>query len=231
MVAMPSNARKHQLQQSLLYHAFSRSNNRKVIFLEPDDFEHFKKLIYDYSIKFDLKVYHWVIMSNHYHLVIELEFPELISRFMAGLHRAYSHYFHKRYGTTGFLWQGRFKLQPIQRELYLKACGRYVERNPVRAGIVSEACEYPYSSARFYCTGQDDKITQVTPLFGDFGQDIVICRNTYREFLKSFDNEEEKYFSCLEIPCGNKEFLRRLIKKGGHLLPRRKGRKAGVFLL
>jgi putative transposase len=99
-------------------------------------------------------------MSNHYHLVIEFEYPELISKFMAGLHRAYSHYHHKLYGTTGFLWQGRFKMQPIQQDLYLKGCGRYIERNPVSAGLVQEAYEYCHSSARFYCLGQEDGLTQ-----------------------------------------------------------------------
>lgn len=227
---MPSYARKHQLQQSLVYHAFSRSNGRKAIFSESEDFEHFKRLLHDYSIKFDSKIYHWVIMSNHYHLVIELEHPELISKFMAGLHRAYSHYHHKRYITVGFLWQGRFKLQPIQKELYLKACGRYVERNPVRAGAAEEAYEYEYSSARFYCLGKNDGVTQINPSFEDFGRDNNEQRAAYKEFLRKFDNEEDKYFSNIETPCGDKEFIRRLIKINGHYLPRRQGRKAAIFV-
>jgi len=227
---MPSYARKHQLQQSLVYHAFSRSNGRRSIFSKSEDFEYFKTLLHGYSIKFGSRVYHWVIMSNHYHLVIEFECPELISKFMAGLHRAYSHYHHKQYGTTGFLWQGRFKLQPIQKDLYLNSCGRYVERNPVRAGMVVEAYEYPYSSARFYCTGQEDKVTQISPVFQDFGRDTATRQNAYKEFLETFDSEEEKYFSNIEVPYGNQEFVRRLIKIGEHFLPRRQGRKAAIFL-
>lgn len=227
---MPSYARKHQLQSSLLYHAFSRSNGRKEIFLDPEDFSYFKMLLREYSVKFDSKIYHWVIMSNHYHLVVEFEYPELISKFMAGLHRAYTHYHHKRYGTVGFLWQGRFKLQPIQKDLYLKSCGRYVERNPVHARMVIEACEYMHSSARFYCLGQGDDLTQVSPDFEDFGSDDVARRGNYKEFLKTFDTEEDGYFSNLDNPCGNKEFVRRLVKIGEHYLPRRKGRKAAIFL-
>ncbi|MCX5695146.1 MAG: transposase [Candidatus Omnitrophica bacterium] len=227
---MPSYARKHQLQQSLVYHAFSRSSGRKVIFQESKDFDHFKALLCEYSDRFDSKIYHWVIMPNHYHLVVEFECPELISKFMAGLHRAYSHYYHKQYNAVGFLWQGRFKLQPIQKELYLKNCGRYVERNPLRAGMVREVFEYAHSSARFYCLGEKDGITQVSPDFEDFGKSAVGRQATYKEFLRAFDSKEEAYFSNIEIPCGDQDFLRRLVKTGTHYFPRRQGRKAAIFV-
>jgi putative transposase len=227
---MPSYARKHQLQQSLVYHAFSRSNGRKVIFQESKDFDYFKTLLSEYNLRFDAKIYHWAIMLSHYHLVLEFEYPEVISKFMAGLHRAYSHYYHKQYNAVGFLWQGRFKLQPIQKELYLKNCGRYVERNPVRAGMVKEASEYAYSSARFYCLGQEDGITQVSPDFEDFGKSAIERQAAYKEFLRAFDSKEEAYFSNIEIPCGDQDFLRRLVKTGGHYFPRRQGRKAAIFV-
>ena len=227
---MPSYARKHQLQQSLVYHAFSRSNGRKVIFQESEDFDHFKILLSKYSNRFDSKIYHWAIMPTHYHLVFEFELPELISKFMAGLHRAYSHYYHRQYDAVGFLWQGRFKLQPIQKELYLKNCGRYVERNPMRAGIVKDVCEYAHSSARFYCLGQKDGITQVSPDFEGFGKSAVGRQIAYKEFLKVFNNKEEVCFSNIEIPCGNKDFLKKLVKSGTHYFPRRQGRKATIFV-
>lgn len=60
-------------------------------------------------------------MSNHYHLALELDKPEEISSFIAGLQRSYSCYHHRTYGTSGFLWQGRFKLQPVQKDIYLPA--------------------------------------------------------------------------------------------------------------
>ena len=228
---MPTYARKHQLQQSLVYHAFSRSNAGKVIFQESNDFKHFKGLLCEYSKRFDAKIYHWVIMPTHYHLVFEFEYPEIISKFMAGLHRAYSHYYHQQYNVMGFLWQGRFKLQPIQKDLYLKNCGRYVERNPVRAGIVAGVCEYAYSSARFYCLGQEDSITQISPDFEDFGQSIVQRQAAYKEFLRAFNIQEETYFSNIENPCGDQDFVRKLVRTGRHYFPRRQGRKAAEFVL
>lgn len=92
-------------------------------------------------------------MSNHYHLLLELDDPCLLSGFMAGFNRAYTHYYHKVNKSSGLLWQGRFKSQPVQKENYMLVCGRYIERNPVVANIVSEAVDYTYSSAKFYCSG------------------------------------------------------------------------------
>jgi len=223
---MPSYSRKHQLSGSLIYHVFSRSNARIGIFNNEKDSQYFIKLINEYSFKFNFKVYHWVIMPNHYHLLLELEDPGKISKFMAGLSRAYTHYYHRAYFTSGFLWQGRFKLQPVQKERYLIACGRYIERNPVAASIVLQAQDYSYSSARFYCSGYKDGITVEDPVFVEFGKEIKLRQLAYTEFLRNFDNEEEKSFENLEIPQGDKEFVRRLIKERGHYLPRRRGRLA-----
>jgi len=124
---MPAYARKHQLGLSLVYHIYNRSNGRIPIFKKREDFIYFMELLKRYSSRFDLKIYHWVIMSNHYHLLLALEQPKQISRVMAGLSKAYSCYQHKIYFAAGFLWQGRFKLQPVQQDSYLAACGRYIE--------------------------------------------------------------------------------------------------------
>ncbi|MFH1190574.1 MAG: transposase [Candidatus Omnitrophota bacterium] len=223
---MPAYARKHQLNTSLIYHIYNRSNSQIPIFKKKDDFRYFMDLLKKYSIRFGLTIYHWVILSNHYHLLLELAAPERISKIMAGLSKAYSCYHHSSYLVSGFLWQGRFKLQPVQKEGYLISCGRYIERNPVRAGMVNEAYEYSYSSARFYCLGQADGITAENPLFPEFGIDLTSRHNAYIEFLRDFNNEEEQSFDNLERPVGNKEFIRRLIKENGRFLPRRRGRLA-----
>jgi len=223
---MPSYARKHQLGSSLIYHIFNRSNARVSIFSKEEDFAYFVNLLKEYMLRFQLKIYHWVVMSNHYHLLLEIEIPENISAFMAGLNRAYTHYYHKTYQTSGLLWQGRFKSQPVQKELYLLACGRYIERNPVRSGLVLEAVDYPYSSARFYCLGKPDGITAQDPAFIEFGSDQRQRQQGYTEFLRNFDLAEEKIFANLESPLGDKEFISRLIHKDGHYIPRRQGRLA-----
>jgi putative transposase len=224
---MPAYARKHQLTNSLVYHAFNRSNGRVPIFHAENDYEHFIKLLKVYSERFALKIYHWAIMDNHYHILFEIDLPENISKFMAGFGRAYTHYYQKAYQSVGHLWQGRFKLQPVQKERYLIACGRYIERNPVRKKFVSEASEYPYSSCRFYTIGLDDGITLEDPTFKDFGLDINSRREKYRKFLRDFDLRQESGFRDFDKPQGNKEFIKRLIKVQGRLIPLRRGKPKG----
>ena len=101
----------------------------------------------------------------------------------------------------------------------------------MRAGIVADACEYAHSSARFYCLGQEDGITRVSPDFEDFGKSAVGRQIVYKEFLRVSNSKEEACFSNIEIPCGDKDFLRKLVKSGTHYFPRRQGRKAGIFVL
>ncbi len=220
---MPNYARKHRLERSLIYHIYNRGNLRLEIFHSEQDYCHYLKIIREYSKTFQVKVYHWVLMPNHYHFLIELDMPEKLSVMMTGLNRAYTHYYHATYHTAGYLWQGRFKSKPIEKDNYLIACGRYIERNPVSAGIVLEAQEYVYSSARFYCTGKPDGITIVDPAFYEFGPDEILRQNSYIKFLKKFDSEEEGIFESFEKPLGSREFIRKLLKINGRYAPRRKG--------
>lgn len=222
---MPSYARRHQLSNSLIYHVFNRSNAREFIFRWAEDFTHFTELLKFYSRKFKLRIYHWVIMSNHYHLLLELDEPGLLSKIMAGLNRAYTHYHHKTYKSSGLLWQGRFKSQPVQKENYILTCGRYIERNPVAANIagISQASDYPYSSARFYCLGISDALTTSDQLYLELGNNDFERQVKYKQFLQNFDEEEEKLFANLETPAGNIEFIKRLVREDGRLVPRRVG--------
>ena len=164
-------------------------------------------------------------MPNHYHLLLEIGLPEKISSIMSGLARSYVYYHHKKYQTSGHLWQGRFKSQPIQKEMYLLSCGRYIERNPVKAGIINFAEDYPYSSAAYYVFSKKDGLTVESPLFADiFGAQKEQRRDKYKEFLRAFSSEEEGWFENLESPQGSGEFLKRLTRDKGLLLPKRRGR-------
>jgi len=204
---MPSYARKHQLEHSLTYHVLNRSNGRVPIFIDDEDFEFFKDILMRYKVRFGFRLYHWVIMSNHYHLLIEMDDPGLISKVMAGINKAYSHYYHKKNKTSGYLWQGRFKMQPVQKEDYMIACGRYIEQNPLKAGMVERAEDYMHSSAPFYCLGGDDGITDEDAYYLDMGHDKQAQQKTYCEFLKGFDEEGGGYFDQMERPVGYQAFL------------------------
>lgn len=221
---MPTYTRKHQLTGYFIFHLINRGNKKEAVFNETKEYLYFIKLLKEYRRRFGLKIYHWVLMPNHYHLLLEIDEPERVSSFMAGINRAYTCYYHKNYLTSGFLWQGRFKLQAVEKGEYLLACGRYIERNPVRAGIVSQAQEYIFSSARFYCSGEQDGVTTESPVFGDFGRDANLRRIAYKEFLCNFNNNEDEMFRKVDVPLGSRRFISRIIKRQGRLFSKRRGR-------
>jgi len=217
---MPYSARTYQISQSLLYHLFNRGNGRSEIYHETEDYYRFIDILRTYSEQRKLKIYHWVLMPNHYHLLLELEAPKEISKVMAGVGRSYVHYHNRKYNSSGHLFQDRFKSQAVEKNLYLLSCARYIERNPVEAHLTSSSEEYPYSSAAYYCLGEDDGLTKECPLFTTFGETPETRRQNYREFLKEFKPEEDKLFMNMEKPRGSKEFIRRLIKEGSVFAPR-----------
>ena len=225
---MLGNAWRHQLQKSLLFHVFSRGHNRQVVFKEKEDYDHFLKLVKRYKTRWGLVIYHWVLMINHFHLLIEIADPRLLTKVMAGMLRSYTAYHHQKYSTCGYLWQGRYKSQPVEKENYLLACGRYIERNPVRAGLVEAAWEYPYSSGRQYALGIMDGITSPNPCMDNFGTTEERRRLAWQDFLRKFSYEEEGVFDNIEKPVGGQVFCQKLYKAGYRYQPRRKGRKQGI---
>ena len=194
------------------------------MFHNTEDYQRFIRILCRYAKGNKLRIYHWVLMSNHYHLLLELEEPEKLSSIMAGIGRTYVHYHHKTHESVGHLWQDRFKSQAIEKERYLLSCGRYIERNPVKAGIIDSPEDYPYGSAAYYVLGKEDGLTQEDPLFRPFGNQLSQRRERYKEFIRAFDQEEEELFERLESPRGSREFVNRLVRKKGLYLPRKMGR-------
>jgi putative transposase len=207
-----------------MYHIFNRGSAKRDIFHNREDYQRFIEILSRYARDHELHVYHWALMPNHYHLLVELNCPERLSSIMAGIGRSYVHYHHRVHESVGHLWQGRFKSQPIEKGRYLLSCGRYIERNPVKASIVNFAEDYFYSSAAYYVFGRPDGLTQEDPLFRSFGELPDQRREGYTEFMRDFSREEDLLFENLEFPRGSDEFLCRLIRKRGLYLPRRTGR-------
>ena len=226
---MPARARRHQLTGSIVFHAYNRTNNHAHLFEEKEDYRHFIRLLCRYMDAFFLKIYHWCLMPTHFHVLPEMADPREISRFMAGIDRAYTHYHHRVHNASGLLWQGRFGLQPIQKERYMLACGRYIERNPVRAHLVRNAWEYPFSSARFYCASAPDPVTAKDPLLARFGAEPAGARDAYISYLNRCDPTEERLFRENQEPAGDKDFRSRLLSIRGRLLPSTRGATRGAI--
>ena len=131
------------------YHVLSRGNERREIFRADDDYERFKATIGRMVGRFDIEVHGYVLMGNHYHLLIRTRYANL-SRAIQWLGLTYSMWFNRRYSRTGHLFQGRFKSFVIENDRYFTAMCLYIHRNPVRAGIVKDLLDYPWSSYPAY---------------------------------------------------------------------------------
>lgn len=126
------------------YHVINRGNGKAQVFHDPYDYQAFRKLLGVGRRKMKLVAY--CLMPNHFHLVVWPEEDDQLSRWMQWLLTCHVRRHHLRYGTSGRVWQGRYKSFPIQHDQHLLRVLRYVERNPLRAGLVRRAEEWRWSS-------------------------------------------------------------------------------------
>lgn len=218
-------ARKYIAKKSFIFHVLNRGNAKQIVFRQPEDYEYFCQLLRRYKNQFKFKIYHWVLIPNHFHLEIELINNKLLSKIMAGITRAYVHYHHRKYDSSGYLWQGRFKSQPIQKSNYLITCGRYIERNPLRAGMVKLPWTYEWSSCKFYVLGDKDEITDFNPYLNLTLSDksINMQRSQYRKWIMEADNLE--FRGANKRIIGDEDFSKSLLKQGSRYVTWRQGRK------
>jgi len=127
-------------------HIITRGNNRQVCFTSEEDMAFYMSCLKDYAKKHDVEVHAWVLMTNHIHLLCTPNVEHAISKMMQDVGRLYVHYFNKTYRRSGTLWEGRFKSSLVQSEEYLLSVYRYIELNPVRAGMVNDPADYAFSS-------------------------------------------------------------------------------------
>ena len=128
-------------------------------------------------------VHAWVLMTNHIHLLATPTNDDSVSRTMQYLGRNYVRLFNKRYRRTGTLWEGRFKSCIVDTDEYFFACQRYIELNPVRAGMVSSAEEYRWSSYRRNGLGHPDSLVVPSDLYLDLGKSDQERQFAYRELF------------------------------------------------
>lgn len=127
-------------------HIIQRGNNRQVCFVADEDYETYAEWLLEYSQKYKVSVHAWVMMTNHVHLLCTPRQVDAVSLMMQSLGRCYVRYFNHVYQRSGTLWEGRYKSCLVQEERYLMEVYRYIELNPVRAGIVTSPGEYRWSS-------------------------------------------------------------------------------------
>ena len=141
---MPRTARASAA--NYCYHVLNRGNGRATVYHKPQDYEAFLGLIAEAGIRTPMRVVAYCLMPNHFHLVLWPRHDGDLSHWMHWLLTAHVRRYLRHYGTSGHVWQGRFKAFPIQDDDHLRVVLRYVERNPLRANLVARAEVWPWSS-------------------------------------------------------------------------------------
>jgi putative transposase len=139
-------------------HVIQRGNDRKPCFLDDRDFLVYLALLGDLSAHAQCAIHAYCLMTNHVHILLTPRLKESCALLMHGIGQRYAAYFNRRYARTGTLWEGRFKSCLVDSADYALACYRYIEMNPVRAGIVSLPDQYPWSSVHGNCGTRNDPI-------------------------------------------------------------------------
>jgi len=143
------------------YHIITKGNNKNVVFRSDDDYRFYIELICRYKAECPFSLYHYCLMPTHTHYEIQTKKAKGFSVFMKKINLSYFHYYRRKYGWIGHFWQDRFKSQPVGKDEYFIQCGKYIELNPVRKGLVSKPEDWPYSSYSFYAHGKlSDLITE-----------------------------------------------------------------------
>lgn len=139
-------------------HVIQRGNNKSACFLNDGDYSHFLRLLDELSKLFGCAIHSYVLMTNHVHLLLTPERLDSASFLMKHLGQRYVQYINRRYARTGSLWEGRFRSSIVDSEAYLMRCHRYIELNPIRAGMVRHPAEYEWSSYRTNALGYPSMI-------------------------------------------------------------------------
>ncbi|MDD4907958.1 MAG: transposase [Candidatus Omnitrophica bacterium] len=166
------------------YHVLTRGNDKRRLFTDRQDHVFFLNTIRIYLAKFQVRIVHYCLMPTHLHFLARLDAAGDLPKFMQGILQVYGDYFRRKYHSFGFIFQNRYKSLLIDSESYLLECGRYIERNPLRAGLVDDLSQYPWSSYNFYANGnKDDLVSLVDSLYLDLANRPQERKALYKKYV------------------------------------------------
>jgi putative transposase len=167
----------------LVYHALNRGNNRTPVFFQAADYAQFLGALGQTRQRYPFRLYGYCLMSNHFHLVLEPAAGQSISRILQSLTVAHTWHYHKARATSGHIWQGRFKSPVVASDEHLLTVMRYVEANPLRAGLVRDLADYPWSSYRVHGLGRSLPLVDEAPVWQSLGQTEASRQAYWRTWL------------------------------------------------
>ncbi len=189
---MPRRVR--ELEDNAIYHIFARGNNKQRIFRDGEDYPVYKTILQKAKRLYSFELYHYCLMTNHVHLFLRITEGTTLPKLMHRVQLGYARYHRKKYRYCGHLFQGRFRSLRIPEESYYLQCGRYIERNPVKANMVKTAAEYLWSSAAYYVHGRKDELLTPDLYYEELGRTMLDRQEAYRRLVAI----EEPYRDLLD---------------------------------
>jgi putative transposase len=208
------------------HHIVQRGNNREKVFFDQDDYEKYLSFLARYSEKRNASILAYCLMPNHIHLLIRPSDESAPAKMMQGVTLCYTQYFNRKNNRTGRLWECRYHSTIVDEERYLWAVCKYIENNPVRAGLVGKPEDYPYSSGKAHLLGKSNPVL-TEELFDERDS------KEYQRLMKLKDDkrtlDDIRKHTRLGRPLGEGEFLHILSRKFAYnVVCRPKGRPRKV---
>lgn len=172
------------------WHIIQRGNNRSACFHAEDDYQFYLHYLEEFSAKFGCTVHAYVLMTNHVHLLLTPARPDSVAQLMKNLGQRYVQYINRTYQRSGTLWEGRFRSCLTQTEDYVLACYRYIELNPVRAGMVVRPQDYRWSSYHANALGKVSRIIKPHEEYQRLGSEAEARQSAYRALFKAHLDDE-----------------------------------------
>ena len=197
-----------------LYHLLSRGNEHSDIFVDDKDRGNFLNTVGEMSQRFDIDIFAYVLMNNHYHILARTRRANL-KKAMQWFGTTYTQRFNRRHSRSGHLFQGRYKSFIVQNDAYLLQLSYYIHRNPLRAGIVRRLADYRWSSYKVYAYGRKTPKWLSTDLIRAHFRGNQDCNKSYREKVQKYAVEEKHLFEDLRhgLILGSKHFVEKIRKK------------------
>lgn len=200
--------------EGALYHVLSRGNDKKNIVISDDDRRIFLKTTGEMAERFDIDIFAYALMDNHYHLLLRTNRANLC-RSMQWFGATYTKRFNLRNNHVGHLFQGRYKNMLVQNDSYLLQLSYYIHRNPLRAGIVERLADYHWSSYGVYAYGRNHPNWLTTePILAQF-KNVKDPHRAYRRKVQKYSKEDPKDWEDLRhgILVGSEKFVKNMKKR------------------
>ncbi|HEY2839279.1 MAG TPA: transposase [Pirellulales bacterium] len=204
------------IEAGLIYHVINRGNNRQRVFSKDADFAAFLTALGELKERRPFQLYGYCLLNNHFHLLVRAaDVP--ISRLMQSLLVSHTQRYHKQHRSGGHVWQGRFKSPVVQNDEHLLTVLRYIEANPLRAGVVERAEDYRWSSFRAHGLGEPNELLDRLTTYEELSPQAATRRRKWSELVHRPFAEATlaavRRSGETGLPYGDPKWIKRLAKK------------------